>query len=297
MTYIREVFNRIPPGEVARNLLNEGNGGIVSRFGNALSQIARAELVAITQEGMRKYRTSDRRHLNVVNHVRRQGEVYRRVHLFGVLLKTLPTIVETGIFSSNDFVKNYNAGISGVPFPQLNTPLVPDEIVPVEQLEQMKALREEDPTYASHLIAEQIPDGLRKLLTLTQDSLALTYHNLKKSGYAEWFQTYGKELAQHEVNGNGTKPEDKSTSQVVQDNPDKSLSSSISPARAYGRYAGAYECILCHFETELDDTISRTAGGRCVCVRCYGRETGSAKPMPKGLRRELSAALADADYK
>ena len=32
--------------------------------------------------------------------------------------------------------------------------------------------------------------------------------------------------------------------------------------------------------------------GRCVCLRCFDRETGSARPMPKALRRALVAALA-----
>ena len=51
-------------------------------------------------------------------------------------------------------------------------------------------------------------------------------------------------------------------------------------------------CRICRFETELDDVVVRGGGGGCICLRCYGRETGSARPMPKALRRDLQAALA-----
>lgn len=51
-------------------------------------------------------------------------------------------------------------------------------------------------------------------------------------------------------------------------------------------------CILCAFETELDDVIVASSSGRCICLRCYTKETNSQKPMTKGLRRELTAALA-----
>lgn len=51
-------------------------------------------------------------------------------------------------------------------------------------------------------------------------------------------------------------------------------------------------CIICHFETELDDMVVGNTGGHCICLRCFARETGSDRPMPKALRREISAALA-----
>ena len=51
-------------------------------------------------------------------------------------------------------------------------------------------------------------------------------------------------------------------------------------------------CIICRFETELDDVVIGGAGGRAVCLRCYARETGTARPMPKALRRDLTAYLA-----
>ena len=51
-------------------------------------------------------------------------------------------------------------------------------------------------------------------------------------------------------------------------------------------------CTICRFQTEQDDVVVGTASGACVCLRCYGRETGSARPMPKALRNEIIAALA-----
>jgi hypothetical protein len=52
-------------------------------------------------------------------------------------------------------------------------------------------------------------------------------------------------------------------------------------------------CIICHFTTEQDDVVVGTGAGRCVCLRCYGRETATARPMPKALRRDVIAALAE----
>ena len=54
-----------------------------------------------------------------------------------------------------------------------------------------------------------------------------------------------------------------------------------------------FTCIICHFETELDDVVTSGATGRCVCLRCFGRETGSTQSMPWALRRMLSAVLAE----
>ncbi len=51
-------------------------------------------------------------------------------------------------------------------------------------------------------------------------------------------------------------------------------------------------CMICHFEVELDDVALGGTGGRCVCLRCYGRETGTLRTLPKTLQRELRAALA-----
>ncbi len=53
-------------------------------------------------------------------------------------------------------------------------------------------------------------------------------------------------------------------------------------------------CTICRSETELDDVVLGGRTGRCVCLRCFARETGTAKRMPKGLRGEVLATLAAA---
>lgn len=52
-------------------------------------------------------------------------------------------------------------------------------------------------------------------------------------------------------------------------------------------------CRICRFDTELDDVVLRRDAGWCVCLRCYGRETGSARAMPKPLRQQLIALMAE----
>ena len=50
-------------------------------------------------------------------------------------------------------------------------------------------------------------------------------------------------------------------------------------------------CRLCAFLTELDDAVVVTATGRCICLRCFLRETGGSMPMDPRLYRELTALL------
>ena len=50
-------------------------------------------------------------------------------------------------------------------------------------------------------------------------------------------------------------------------------------------------CILCNFDTEVDDAVV-SSRGRCICLRCYSRETDTQKPMTNALRREVAATLA-----
>jgi hypothetical protein len=50
-------------------------------------------------------------------------------------------------------------------------------------------------------------------------------------------------------------------------------------------------CIICRFETEIDDVAVEGAAGHVVCIRCYARETETERPMPKTLRQEIIAAL------
>ncbi len=54
-------------------------------------------------------------------------------------------------------------------------------------------------------------------------------------------------------------------------------------------------CQLCRFEMYLDDVALRRGDDGCICLGCFSRETDSARPMPKALRRHLSAALATLD--
>ncbi len=51
-------------------------------------------------------------------------------------------------------------------------------------------------------------------------------------------------------------------------------------------------CLLCGFTVELDDAaVLLAARARCICVRCFSRETGGTLPMPDWLRREVAACL------
>jgi hypothetical protein len=50
-------------------------------------------------------------------------------------------------------------------------------------------------------------------------------------------------------------------------------------------------CILCAFETELDDAVVVSTSGRCICLRCFARATNTQKRMSTRLRREVAAAL------
>jgi hypothetical protein len=55
-----------------------------------------------------------------------------------------------------------------------------------------------------------------------------------------------------------------------------------------------FRCQICRFDTELDDVVLRFASGACLCLRCYTRETASARPMPKALQRDVITTLAHA---
>lgn len=51
-------------------------------------------------------------------------------------------------------------------------------------------------------------------------------------------------------------------------------------------------CAICRFQTVPDDVQLQGPAGRCVCLRCYLRETGDLRPMPAALRRQVEAILA-----
>jgi hypothetical protein len=53
-------------------------------------------------------------------------------------------------------------------------------------------------------------------------------------------------------------------------------------------------CVICRFEAELDDVIAPTSTGRCVCLRCFARETGTTLFASKTLHDDLVATLSAA---
>ena len=51
-------------------------------------------------------------------------------------------------------------------------------------------------------------------------------------------------------------------------------------------------CLICHTPAEADDIAIQTHGGTtCICLWCFGRETGTELYMPKKLRRIIEAEL------
>jgi hypothetical protein len=52
-------------------------------------------------------------------------------------------------------------------------------------------------------------------------------------------------------------------------------------------------CVLCRFEVVTDDVALTGPQGRCICLRCYLRETETAQPLSKALRQEVESCLAE----
>lgn len=51
-------------------------------------------------------------------------------------------------------------------------------------------------------------------------------------------------------------------------------------------------CLVCGFATELDDAAVLLASrARCICLRCFNRETGAGRPVPEPLRREVASCI------
>ena len=50
-------------------------------------------------------------------------------------------------------------------------------------------------------------------------------------------------------------------------------------------------CTICRLDMELDDVVLLRPNGQGICLRCYARETESARPMPRPLQRELIVLL------
>lgn len=51
-------------------------------------------------------------------------------------------------------------------------------------------------------------------------------------------------------------------------------------------------CRLCLWQVTLDDVVVALRGDRCICLRCYLRETGDDRRMPKDIQRDIDATLA-----
>ena len=50
-------------------------------------------------------------------------------------------------------------------------------------------------------------------------------------------------------------------------------------------------CRLCLWAVTPDDVVVELRGDRCICLRCYLRETGTDRPMPREYQRQISEAL------
>ena len=51
-----------------------------------------------------------------------------------------------------------------------------------------------------------------------------------------------------------------------------------------------WTCRICLSPTEIDDAMLTTASGWCICLRCYLRETQTARPMAASVRRDAQQA-------
>jgi hypothetical protein len=50
-------------------------------------------------------------------------------------------------------------------------------------------------------------------------------------------------------------------------------------------------CRLCQWQVVLDDVVVMLKGEGCICLRCYLRETGDTRRMPKDFERNIEEAL------
>lgn len=53
-----------------------------------------------------------------------------------------------------------------------------------------------------------------------------------------------------------------------------------------------FRCIICGFDTYLDDAVVPSGAGRCICLQCFQREVGSARKLSRQLRQDLTEVLA-----
>ncbi len=57
-----------------------------------------------------------------------------------------------------------------------------------------------------------------------------------------------------------------------------------------------YLCVICRFLVEIDDAIVPTGLGRCICLRCFRRETNTTVVIDPKLRKEIVMTLAVGDF-
>ena len=51
-------------------------------------------------------------------------------------------------------------------------------------------------------------------------------------------------------------------------------------------------CLICKDEVEPDDVaVASARPNRCICVRCFARETGNDRRVPKALMRQVEEAM------
>lgn len=55
-----------------------------------------------------------------------------------------------------------------------------------------------------------------------------------------------------------------------------------------------YRCIVCGWETVLDDVVAKRPGGQCLCLQCVSGIT-RLKALRKEVVRDLINALEEAD--
>lgn len=49
-------------------------------------------------------------------------------------------------------------------------------------------------------------------------------------------------------------------------------------------------CAICHFDDiDLDDVAFPLAHDRCVCLRCFDRQSGDQRHVSKTLQREINS--------
>ncbi len=54
-----------------------------------------------------------------------------------------------------------------------------------------------------------------------------------------------------------------------------------------------FHCIICATDVVMDEVEMEVAEGRCICLRCWARETDTGKPLSRRLRLEATRAAEE----